>query len=319
MKRIVIASICLLLGFFISNTGLQAAGKDDLSGTISISGAFALYPMAVKWSEEFQKLHPKVRIDISAGGAGKGMADALSGIADLGMVSREIHPEEIAKGAWHVALVKDAVVTTVNEKNPALKDLLSKGLKREALVDIWVSGKSKSWGDLLGTKENSRINAYTRSDACGAAEIWAKYLGRKQEDLLGVGVYGDPGIAQAVARDTLAIGYNNINFAYDSRTRKQLPGLRVVPLDLNNNGAVDADENFYTTLDQIDTAISLGKYPSPPARELYFVSKGKPQKKLVIEFLKWALTHGQKFVPEAGYIRLSDERLQTELNKIQGK
>jgi phosphate transport system substrate-binding protein len=319
MKKFVVAGICFLVSSLFSGAVLKAADKDDLSGTITISGAFALYPMAVKWSEEFQKIHPGVRIDISAGGAGKGMADALSGIADIGMVSREIHMEEVAKGAWHVALVKDAVVATVNEKNPALPDLLSKGLKREALVDIWVSGKSKTWGDLLGAKMKDRINAYTRSDACGAAEIWAKYLGKKQEDLLGVAVYGDPGIAQAVQRDSLAIGYNNINFAYDAKTRKQLAGIRVVPIDINGNGAIDADENFYATLDQIDTAISLGKYPSPPARELYFVSKGRPQKKLVIEFMKWALTDGQKFVPEAGYIRLSDERLLAELLKIQGK
>ena len=46
----------------------------ELVGTIRVSGAWALYPMAVRWSEEFKKIHPKVRIDISAGGAGKGVA-----------------------------------------------------------------------------------------------------------------------------------------------------------------------------------------------------------------------------------------------------
>lgn len=51
--------------------------------TISLSGAFALYPLVVKWSEEYQKEHPGIRFNISAGGAGKGMADALSGTVDL--------------------------------------------------------------------------------------------------------------------------------------------------------------------------------------------------------------------------------------------
>ena len=44
--------------------------RHELKGEIQLSGAFALYPMAVKWAEEFRKIHPKVRIDISAGGAG---------------------------------------------------------------------------------------------------------------------------------------------------------------------------------------------------------------------------------------------------------
>jgi len=54
---------------------------DSLKGTITISGAWALYPMAVKWASEFQKIHPGVKIDISAGGAGKGIAGALGGVA----------------------------------------------------------------------------------------------------------------------------------------------------------------------------------------------------------------------------------------------
>ena len=69
----------------------------ELEGQISISGAFALYPMAVKWAEEFKKLHPKVNIDISAGGAGKGITDVLANMIDIGMVSREVYAEEIKK------------------------------------------------------------------------------------------------------------------------------------------------------------------------------------------------------------------------------
>ncbi len=71
---------------------------EELSGNVTLSGAWALYPMALKWAEEFQKVHPKVRVDIQAGGAGKGIADALAGIVDFGMVSREIQPAETQTG-----------------------------------------------------------------------------------------------------------------------------------------------------------------------------------------------------------------------------
>src|ERR1700749_3233090 len=59
-------------------------------GTISISGAFALYPLTVKWAEEFKKTHPGIKIDISAGGAGKGITDVLSNVTDIGLVSRDL-------------------------------------------------------------------------------------------------------------------------------------------------------------------------------------------------------------------------------------
>src|SRR5512138_3213844 len=105
------------------NSRRQDTAKSDgkLKGKITISGAFALYPMAVRWAEEFQKIHPRVKINISAGGAGKGMADALSGMVDLGMFSKEVSPEEQAKGAWWIGVAKDAVVPTINAENPDIE------------------------------------------------------------------------------------------------------------------------------------------------------------------------------------------------------
>ncbi|WP_333802686.1 PstS family phosphate ABC transporter substrate-binding protein, partial [Sphingobacterium multivorum] len=73
--------------------------EHGFEGNISLSGAFALYPLAVVWSEDFKKIHPNVRFNISAGGAGKGIADVLTGMVDIGMVSRDLHEQEIKKGA----------------------------------------------------------------------------------------------------------------------------------------------------------------------------------------------------------------------------
>jgi phosphate transport system substrate-binding protein len=315
MKKILyIIWIIVLLNNIILISDVKS--QSDLKGKISLSGAWALYPMTVKWAEEFKKLHPNIKIDISAGGAGKGMTDALNGMVDIGMVSRDVYPEEIRKGAYSIAMVKDAVVAVVNSSNPAVNDILAKGLKKEAVNNIWVTGKVQNWSQALATSSKAPIHVYTRSDACGAAEVWAKYVGKKQEDLLGSGVYGDPGLALAVQKDPLGIGYNNIAYAYDHTTRKQVEGIRVIPLDLNNNGKVDPIESFYDTYDEIVEAIAQGKYPSPPARELYFVTKGKPQNKLVVEFIRWALTDGQKFVKESGYINLTADRIQSELNKL---
>ena len=142
----------------------------EAKGAITLSGAWALYPMAIKWAEEFQKVNPGTKIDVSAGGAGKGIADALAGAADIGMVSRTINPEEARKGAWWVAVVKDAVVATVNGSNPVLKDLLAKGVTRDALVGVWITGKVTAWGAVTGGSSREQIHVYTRSDACGAAQ-----------------------------------------------------------------------------------------------------------------------------------------------------
>ena len=314
-KKICMGFLLILVLFFGINQK-PAVSQESLKGTISLSGAWALYPMAVRWAEEFRKINPEVRIDLSAGGAGKGITDALNDMVDLGMVSREIYKEELSKGAYPVAVTKDAVVPVINASNPSLDILLGKGLKKDAGNNIWITGMYKTWAQAFGIKSTSAIHVYTRSDACGAAEVWAKYFGKKQEDLLGSGVYGDPGLALAVKKDALGIGYNNIGYAYDSKTKKQLAGIRVLPIDINNDGKITPDENFYDSMDDLINAIANGKYPSPPARELYFVSHGKPKKEVVAKFLIWVLTDGQKYVNESGYITLSKEKVAVELKKI---
>jgi len=273
--------------------------------------------MMVHWGEEFRALHPNVQFDISAGGAGKGMADALAGAVDIGMVSRDIYPEEVEQGAFWVAVTMDAVVPTVNGNNPYLAQIQAQGLPRATFEAIWM-GRITTWGEAIGDPTVSDgIHVYTRSDACGAAATWAAYLGDYvQEDLLGVAVYGDPGLAEAVSQDPLGIGYNNLNFAYDADTGRPVAGLEIISIDLNENGQVDAEEDFYAAKSDLMAAIADGRYPSPPARALNLVTQGQPDG-LTLAFIRWVLTDGQAFVEETGYIRLTEAQLQAELAKLE--
>jgi phosphate transport system substrate-binding protein len=318
VKGILLLSVLALMVGCNSNPGSDASKNDkgELEGTISISGAFALYPLTAKWAEEFQKINPKVRIDISAGGAGKGMADALSGMVDLGMFSRGITEEEKAKGCWWLAVTKDAVLPTINAANPWLDQIREKGITHEQFEKIFIKGEIVKWKELFGDSDDKKINVYTRSDACGAAQMWGEYLGKDQESLLGVGVFGDPGMADAVKNDVYSLGFNNVIYVYDLKTRKCYDKMATVPIDLNGDRTISSDENFYSTIDEITVATKSGKYPSPPARDLYFVSKGKPASLVVTAFLKWVLTDGQKYVEEAGYVNLSEEKINQELAKL---
>ncbi|MGQ9680986.1 MAG: PstS family phosphate ABC transporter substrate-binding protein [Anaerolineae bacterium] len=306
---------CLLIPWILAIAALPLACRVPAAGpqgTITVSGAFALYPLVVRWAEEYQQLNPDVRIDVSAGGAGKGMADCLNGAADVGMVSREVSAEEVARGARALAVAKDAVLLVANARNPVLPDLLARGLTREVLQGIYLTSEIVNWGQVAGRAEVSdEIHVYTRSDAAGAPETWARYLGGKQEDLRGIGIFGDPGILEAVVKDPLGVGYNNLNYAYDAQTGLPVAGAVVLPLDANRNGRADPDELLATKAQALEVVAS-GRYPSPPARELYLVTKGQPRG-AVAAFLRWILTDGQKYVDEVGYVRLPDATIQEML------
>lgn len=284
---------------------------------ISVSGAFALYPLVVLWSEDFKKEHPHVRFNISAGGAGKGVADALSGMVDVGLVSREVHQAEYDRGAYLIHVAKDAVVATINADNPNAARLAERGLTHAEFQDIFISDRISNWQQLDAGFASAPMNRYTRSDAAGAAETWAAFFGRSQEDLKGVGIFGDPGMTQTIISDRNAIGFSNINFVYDLNTRKLIPDLMVVPLDLDANGQIDPHEDFYANIDSLTQAVAAGRYPAPPARNLSFLFNGKPDNVALVEFVKFVLQkESQAILPQNGYIPLNEKWISEELAKL---
>lgn len=327
MKKIII-SVCIFSSLLMAGCSSKgevkrdANGKEVLSGYITLSGAFALYPLAIQWANEFHRLHPGVDIDISAGGAGKGITDVLADQVDIAMVSRELKPQERQRQAVAFAVAKDAVVATINASNPVYKELMQVGLTQKVAQGLW-NGSIHTWGQVLAGKgsasnpsASSKVNVYTRSDACGAAETWAAFLASKQEDLKGTGVFGDPGIAETLQKDVNGIGFNNIGYAYNDKTHLPTKGISVLPIDVNENGKIDDDERFYDTMDQLMKAISEGKYPSPPARNLYLVTAGNPQNPIVKAFLKYIITQGQKLTAPAGFINISQEQQKEELKRL---
>jgi phosphate transport system substrate-binding protein len=314
-KAFSVLAVVIVLSLVLTACGGGAA-QQQTQKKISVSGAFALYPLMVQWAEKYQAANPNVLIDVSAGGAGKGMSDALAGAVDIGMVSREIAQEETDQGAYGIAVTKDAVFGTVSASNPYLADILKQGMSQKILSGIFLTGEITTWGQALGKPEiTDEIHVFTRSDACGAGEMWVKYLGgKKQEELKGIGVNADPGVLEAVIKDPLGIGYNNLNYAFDLKSGKPVNGAGVVPLDINENGTVDPDEVLDTQAQAVE-AISTGRYPSPPARPLYLVTKGKPTG-AVADLLSWILNDGQKYVPEAGYIALTPDQLAASKDKL---
>lgn len=316
-RRFLTTGLLFVTGLLLASCGGDrgpasgtTGGKPE--GTITISGAFALYPLTNVWAEAFHKEYPGIRFNISGGGAGKGMADVLAGAADLAMYSKEISDIEIRKGAYGFAVTKDAVLPTISAQNPLLSRIQQEGLSREVLSAYFLGNGEKKW-----KQTDQEVHVYTRSDAAGAASVWAQYLGNApQESLKGIAVFGDPGLADAVKKDPLGIGYNNVIYIYDINSGKKYPGMEVAPIDINADGKIDSGENFYHSLKEITAAIADGRYPSPPARELYLVSKGKPASEAVTIFLNWVLTKGQDYVVESGYIRLDTAVIAAQRRKL---
>ena len=297
--------------------------------TIEISGANALQPMMEIWAEEYKKIHPDIKINVNGGGAGVGITQALAGAVDIGMVSRNIRESEIEQGAFWVSVAKDTVVATINANNPVKNLIYLKGVKKSQLEDIFTNKYNdrtiKTWGQLIENESvnNQRIWVYTRADSCGAAEMWAKFFGNNYVQGNLTNAADDSATEDAPLRDKIAdnkaigaIGYNNLNTCYNLQTKKPYNGILPVPIDLNENGILDENENFYNTSTELIDAINNNIYPSPPTRQLHLVTKDKFSG-ITKDFVEWILTDGQQYVSSSGYVQLTNVILKEQLDILQ--
>jgi len=62
--------------------------------------------------------------------------------------------KEAGKGIWYIAVAKDAVVPIVSAKNPILQQLLNKGISKEKLIKIFVTGEIDSWGQIYSRQKD---------------------------------------------------------------------------------------------------------------------------------------------------------------------
>jgi phosphate transport system substrate-binding protein len=280
--------------------------KSDLKGSFSISGAYALYPLIATFADEFMKIHPGVKIEVTKIGTGEGITNLLARKCELAMISRPLMDEEISAGIWVIPVAKDGVAPILNQSNPHIGKLIEQGISPDEFMQIFASGKQLTWGEILGTDTRDKITVYTRADESGAAEIWAGFIYKNSSDLRGIGVTGDDEMIKSIQENPLAIGFCNFSYAFDISTGERTKDIQIVPCDLDFDNKIDRIEVPFQNLEEAHRSLWLGFYPDQLCRELTLGSLGKPSDPAIIEFLHYVLGEGQSSVKKIGFCPLNN-------------
>ena len=143
-----------------SATGSNPAGTPAASATkLTLTGSSTVAPLAAEIGKRFETQHPGVRVDVQTGGSSRGVADALSGLADIGDASRALKPEEISQGLIATTIAKDGICVILHKDNPV------KELTKEQIVSIYL-GKVTDWkqvGSLMLAQTEARMIQYRRA------------------------------------------------------------------------------------------------------------------------------------------------------------
>ena len=278
----------ILLPVACSRQAASDAEAPGVSQAIENKGSDTLVNLALAWAEAYVGEHPEVRISVTGGGSGTGIAALINGTVDIANASRAMKPEEIAaaqdNGITPVefSVARDAIAVVVHPSNPV------DGLTLRQISDMY-TGRITNWSQVGG--EDRPIVLLSRESNSGTHVYFLENvirMGDKKSDLLFFSdtllMPSSEGISTEVRQNPNAIGYDGLGYV--------TPDQKMV--------AVASEEGRAYVLPSIET-VNDGTYAI--SRPLYMYTAGDPTGD-VKEYLDWILSDGQAVVLELGFVPL---------------
>ena len=144
---------------------------DKTSYSITIQGSTTVNPIMMAVEEEYEKIHPNVRISITANGSGTGAAAAIDGTADIGMLSRDLKTSETDAGLVPTVIGKDGIAIIVNKSVTGIDNLTL------AQIAKIYDGTYTNWNQLGGV--DHAIDVCGRESSSGTRGAFEEILSGK--------------------------------------------------------------------------------------------------------------------------------------------
>lgn len=126
---------------YIPISGVEAFESNGASGSVTVSGSSSVSPLMQKLIEGYNTVNPNVEIELQTSDSTTGMTDAINGMSDIGMASRELKQEELDAGLVNTVIATDGIAIIVNNESP-ITDLTT-----EQVRDIYL-GNITDWSEL---------------------------------------------------------------------------------------------------------------------------------------------------------------------------
>ncbi|HEY6074971.1 MAG TPA: phosphate ABC transporter substrate-binding protein [Anaerolineales bacterium] len=277
----------ILIGACASSSDGSQNSPQGSTSYIENKGSDTIVNLALAWAEEYQKENPDVRISVTGGGSGTGIAALINGTVDIANASRQIKPEELAEAKSkgidpkEFVIARDAIAVIVNPNNPVSE------LTLQQISDIY-SGKIKNWKEVGGEdRPIVRLSRETNSGTHVYFLATVLRLGQKDNKTLfsmdTLLLPSSEGIVYEVRQNPNAIGYDGLGYVP--------PDLKMIAIAKEQGGAYI-----------IPSAATVNDDTYPIARDLYMYTAGEPGG-AVKTYLDWLLSPtAQSIVTKLGFV-----------------
>jgi phosphate transport system substrate-binding protein len=296
-----------------------------------LSGAGATFPAPLyqRWAVEYSKQVPAIKVNYQSVGSGAGVKNFLQGVVDFGASDAAMTDEEMSKSPRGTVLVPATAGSVVLAYN--LEGVAGLKLTRAALAGIFL-GTVTRWNDPAIVSANpgvplpaQPINVAYRSDGSGTTFVFTQHLAAVSSAFdeevgfdksvtfpVGVGGKGNEGVTALIKQTPGTIGY--IEFGYADQNGLPMAAIEnksgnfIAPSPASGAAAlasVEMPENLRVW--PVDTD-APDAYPISSFTWLLLYKKYDDAAKLraLKDFVTYALTEGQAFATELGYIPLPE-------------
>lgn len=203
MKRKSLKLLCTALLVTMVGGSFVGCGSNSEEGgntTISISGSTSVGPLMGKLAEKFESENSNISIEINEVGSSAGIKDAINGVSEIGMSSRELKTEE-ASAVKATTIAYDGIAIITNKNNPI------KNITIDQIKGIY-TGQITNWNQIEGGKD-APIVVVSREEGSGTRDAFQEIVGYKSEELLADAMIAN---ATGAVKETVATNDNAIGF-----------------------------------------------------------------------------------------------------------
>ena len=287
-------------------------------------------------------MHPNVEINYQSIGSGGGIRQLSAGTVFFGASDGPMTNDQIYAAGFpvlHLPTVLGGVVPVYNI--PGVDAELR--FTGPVLANIFL-GRITKWNDAAIKAVNPSVNlpndditVVHRSDGSGTTYIWVDYLSKISAEFrksvgvatsvnwpAGVGGKGNEGVAGLVKQTPGAIGYVELIYALQSKiaygaVQNQTGQFVRASTETVSNAATGAAKAMPRDFRvSITNAPGHNVYPISSFTWLLFNERpsDRVKSRTMVDFVKWALTDGQRFAAELGYAPLPKEVVALEMQAL---
>ena len=222
MKRKKIKLLAGVMIIAMTGGGFVGCGNNSASNegkvTITVSGSTSVGPLMEKIAEKYEEENSDVSIEINQTGSSAGIKDAMDGISDIGLSSRDLKDEEAVK-VKSTVLAYDGVAVITNTSNPV------KELTIEQIRDIF-TGKVTNWSQIGGS--NGPIVVVSRETGSGTRTAFEEGVGYSEEELVKTATIskGNGDVKTTVSTNENAIGFVSFEYLDDAISAINVNGIK---------------------------------------------------------------------------------------------